>query len=406
MKKINIILTSVLLFTVISVFTGCISKDIEHKSTQETVSILDLPPLKDQFADYFMIGNIFHNGTSQRQGGFSSDVPSGSSTVTNKRLTHHYNVLTHENELKPSSISPNRNAATGAISYNWETADRMVNAAIASGFKVVGHTLLWHSQIPKWQQEMANESKETALAAMRQYITDVAGRYSGKIYSWDVLNEVFPDGMNAGNNWQTVMRNENPWFKAIGADFVYEGFLAARKADPHALLYYNDYNLNNRGKAAMVHNMVRDLNARYKQAYPNETRLLIEGIGMQSHHNIDVTALSIQNSISLFRPLGVKISISELDILSQGWSDYSGNIRPSEGGKAAAAGLYGAYFMVFLENSDIIERVTFWGVFDQQSWRARALPQIFEDPIITGAKPAYFKIIEALEKYKSEKGSN
>jgi len=404
MNKIKIILISIL---IIAVFSACISKDNgQDEESFVGTYILDLPPMKDQFAGYFMIGSIFHNGTSQNQGGFSSDVPSGALTVTNQMLRHHFNVLTHENELKPSSISPSRNASTGEITYNWATADRMIDAAIASGFKVVGHTLLWHSQIPRWQQDMANESKETALAAMKKYITEVAGRYSGKIYSWDVLNEVFPDGMNTGSDWKTVMRKENPWYKSIDADFVYEGFLAARRADPHALLYYNDYNLNDRGKAAMVHNMVRDINSRYKQAYPNETRLLIEGIGMQSHHNINVSASSIQTSLNLFRPLGVKISISELDVLSQGWSDYSGNIRPTENGKAAAANLYGAYFKVFLENSDIIERVTFWGVFDEQSWRARGLPLIFENSLVTRAKPAYFKIIEALEGFKKEKGVN
>jgi len=400
MKKTKIIFMFILLCIVISVLTVCTSKGKGQKAVQEMTFILDLPPLKDQFADYFMMGAIFHNGTSQSQGRFSSDVPPGALTVMNRYLTHHYNVLTHENELKPSSISNNRNASTGVISYNWDTADRMIDAAIASGFKLVGHTLLWHSQIPKWQQDIANESRETALAVMKQYITDVAGRYKGKIYSWDVLNEIFRDGADTGSDWKTVMRSENPWYKAIGADFVYEGFLAARRADPQAILYYNDYNLNQRGKAAMVHNMVRDLNARYKQEYPNETRLLIEGIGMQSHHNIDVTESSIQNSLNLFRPLGVKISISELDVLSQGWSDYSGNIRPSEWGKTAAANLYGAFFKVFLENSDIIERVTFWGVFDQQSWRARALPLIFEDPLIPIAKPAYYKIIEALDRHK------
>jgi endo-1,4-beta-xylanase len=244
---------------------------------------------------------------------------------------------------------------------------------------------------------MANQPKEEALNAMKKFITDVMTHYKGKIYSWDVLNEGFPDGVGASGNWKNSMRKENPWFTAIGADFVYEGFLAARLADPGAILYYNDYNMDNNGKATMVRNMVRDVNARYKDEYPAETRLLIEGIGMQSHHNTGVSAASIRSSLNLFRPLGVKISISELDILSQSYQDYAAKKAVTDYGKMAAANLYGNYFKLFIENSDIIERVSFWGVYDEQSWRARGAPLLFEGSSTSKAKPAYYKVIEALE---------
>jgi endo-1,4-beta-xylanase len=273
----------------------------------------------------------------------------------------------------------------------------MVNAARTSGFKVVGHTLLWHSQIAGWMTGMANQNSASALTAMKKYVTDVVTHFKGKIYSWDVLNEVFPDGVSASADWKAVMRNENPWYKAIGSDFVYEGFLAARLADPDAILYYNDYNLDQNGKATMVRNMVRDVNERYKTAYPNVTRNLIEGIGMQSHHNINVSVSSRRKSLNLFRPLVVKISISEFDILSQSWFEYSSNLAPNENGKQQAANLYGECFKLFIQNSDIIERITFWGVYDEQSWRARAKPLLFEGASTSRAKPAYYKAIAALD---------
>jgi endo-1,4-beta-xylanase len=344
-------------------------------NTYEAVDMMTLSPLKDQFASHFMIGNIFN----------PIDV---SSTVTNKKLTHHYNVLTAENNMKPGYLSPSQG------SYSWTTADQMVNAARASGFKVVGHTLLWHSQNAGW---MNNVTGSGALSAMKSYVTDVVTHFKGKIYSWDVLNEVFPDSVSASSDWKTVMRNENPWFKAIGSDFVYEGFLAARLADPDAILYYNDYNLDQNGKATMVRNMVHDVNERYKTANPGVTRNLIEGIGMQSHHNINVSASAIRSSLDLFKPLGVIISITELDILSQSWSEFSSNSALTENGKLQAANLYGECFKLFVQNKDIIERVTFWGVYDEQSWRARAKPLLFEGSLVSKAKPAYYKVIAALD---------
>ena len=336
-------------------------------NTDDPDYILNVVSLKEHFKDHFLIGNIMNPGS-----------------VASEKLKHHYNVLTAENDMKPDKINPNRG------SYNFRTADNMVKTAIDSGFLVVGHTLLWHSQIPSWHRSV---NSSNAKGYMETYIKDVVGHFKGKIYSWDVINEAFPDGGYNGD-WKTSMRNENPWYSALGSDFVYYSFLAARQADSGAILYYNDYNLNMSSKAKMVHDMVRDVNIRYKNAYPGADRLLIEGIGMQGHHNTCVTAASIKASIDLFRQLGVRISISELDVLSQTWSEYSAQNALTETGKTKAAQLYGDYFKVFIANSDIIERVTFWGVNDSESWRSRAAPLIFSGDM---AKSSYHKIIDSLK---------
>jgi endo-1,4-beta-xylanase len=381
----------VLLLLIVFTFFGCKKESDDDVVVEEEIKykhVSLLPPMKDNFAGKFLIGNIFN----------PSDV--SSSEVTKIALTRHYNVLTAENNMKPNQIS------NGKGSYNFTTADRMVNAAIASGFKVVGHTLLWHSQIPAWQTSMATAGKETALEAMKQYVSDVVDHFKGRIYSWDVLNEAFPDGVSASADWKTSMRTNNPWYASIGSDFVYEGFLAARLADPDAILYYNDYNTDQVGRATVIRNMVRDVNQRYKTAYPSETRLLIEGIGMQEHHNAGVSANAIRTTLNLFKPLGVKISVSELDVLIVSWSEFSphgsGTGRQDKitgdkrtNGLKKQAELYGQYFKVYLEFSDIIERVTFWGVTDDRSWRSAGLPLLFDPD--GKAKDAYYSVIESLK---------
>jgi endo-1,4-beta-xylanase len=366
-------------------------------TTEAQVDILALPPLKDQFAEHFkLIGNIFNPVDITGRG--------EAAAINNERLTHHFNILTPENHMKPSYLTSRRGA------YSFDTADNMVNAAAAAGIKVHGHALLWHSQIPQWQRSMAQESRETALAAMKEYLTDVVGHFAGKIYSWDILNEVFPDGMSPTGDWKTSMRSTgdsqggNPWFVAIGSDFVYEAYLAARLADPNAVLYYNDYNTDQVGKATMIRDMVRDVNARYKQMYPSQTRLLIEGIGMQEHHNTGVSAYAIENTINLFRPLGVKISVAELDILGQQWGQFSpvgsgtnktANSTVLNSGLIEQAMRYNEYMKVYIKNADIIERVSLWGVTDNRSWRSAGLPLLFD--VHGKAKPAYYYFIKALE---------
>jgi len=360
------------------IFLGC-----KEKKEGENTHISSLPPMKDKFAGKFMFGNIFN----------PSDV---SSEVITTALIRHYNVLTPENHMKPDQIS------TGKGSYKFAVADGMVDAAIKSGFKVVGHTLLWHNQIPRWQQ---NIDPATALEDMRQYISDVAGHFKGRIYSWDVLNEAFPDS-GFSPDWKDSMRTNNPWYKTLGADFVYEGFLAARLADPDAILYYNDYNTDQQDKAKMIYDMVKEVNERYKAAYPGEKRLLIEGIGMQEHHNTGVSANAVRNTLNLFKQLGVKISVSELDVLIVTYQEFApyghgpnkqnsitGDTRTN--GLKKQAELYGQFFKVYLEFSDIIERVTFWGVTDDKSWRSAALPLIFDPD--GNAKEAYYSVIGSLK---------
>jgi endo-1,4-beta-xylanase len=374
--------------------------------------ILDIKPLKDSFKDYFMMGNIF-------------DPPDVSDTepytINKEYLTRHYNILTPQNQMKPQYMSGRNSTTPGEYDEAAiATAKRMIAAARAKNIKILAHCLLWHSQIPTWQANLrtSTESKDVVLGYLREYVTDIVTEFKGTVYAWDVLNEVFKDGVSASSNkWDTnAMRDGaadgNPWYIKLGADFVYEGFLAARLADPAAILYYNDYSLDNVGKATMVRDMVKAVNEKYlasgdKPAGEAAGRLLIEGIGMQSHHNTGVSATAIKNTLELFKPLGVKISISELDLLAQSWGDHQANKTPTNEGLLKQATMYGEYFKVFLEYSDIIERVTFWGVSDASSWRSVSLPLPFEGkregwnllPESIKAKPAYYKIIEALDNY-------
>jgi len=382
--------------------------------TAPSGSIMSLPPMKDQFSDYFLMGNIFNPG----------DANAGGTAITNTALTRHYNVLTPENDMKPSFIATDRNASTENITYNFTTADRMVNAANASNIKVVGHTLLWHSQNANWvwsqiasKTGTAIANKQTALNVMKKYITDVATHFAGKLYSWDVLNEVFPDNASPVANWKNAIRvnadgegqDANPWYVAIGSDFVYEGFLAARQADPAAILYYNDYNCDNSNRARLIRDMVQEVNNKYatetnKPAGEAAGRLLIEGIGMQSHHNTNVTKAQIKATLDLFRPLGVRISISELDILGQTYSEFSSSTGSGPNkhtqstvtaqGLQTQTRLYGEYMELFLDYSDIIERVSLWGVTDDKSWRSGGLPLLFKPD--GAAKEAYYSFVGAL----------
>jgi len=374
LKKILLLIAAVLF----PLFLAC-NTSVTQDHTWDTAT-----PLHEVYKNHFPIGNIVRS-------------PSEVTTMRFDILKRHFNEATAENNMKPDFIAPqNKPAAGAAWNYRFANADTIVNAVLAAGMKMHGHTLVWHSQTPRWLTGDSNNNdlgRAETLANLEKYVTDVTAHFKGRLATWDVANEVFRDGLSNVTNstdWKTCLRyNDNPWNRIIGAEYIELAFLAARAADPDVLLYYNDYNLNNANKAQAVFNMVRDINNRYPNA---GGRKLIDGIGMQSHHHVRTSPESVEASINLFSSLGVDIAITELDIQAAGtfgsppityvWNDDTAKIQADQ---------YAAMFRIFIRHSSKITRVTFWGLDDGTSWRSSSHPLLMDKDY--NLKPAFYAVV-------------
>jgi len=318
---------------------------------------LSLPSLDAAFADYFAMGNIMEPAQ-----------------VRDDELTsmfkHHYSFVTAENAMKPSNMAPQKGT------FNFDGADAIVNWAQDNGIQVVGHTLVWHSQSARWLTTGDDGEPLTRAEArqnMEDYINEVAGRYAGRIYSWDVVNEAFTDSPGPAADWRNVLRKSggggSPWYMAYangadeaagedGSDYLYDAFVFARIADPAAILYYNDFNETEGGKRQAMAMMVEELNEKW-ESDPRNTepgRLLIEGIGMQAHYWTDnLRAADVEASIQRFIETGAVISVTELDIPIGRWNGYG---EPTEENFEKQADLYRQVFEVYMNYAEHIERVT------------------------------------------------
>jgi endo-1,4-beta-xylanase len=330
----------------------------------------NLPVLHEIYADHFEIG------FAARQS-FWLDEP----------LLAHFNTVTPENMMKWEAIHPRLGV------YTFGNADYLVKYAEDNGMNVVGHTLVWHSQTPDWvfTDENGNDlSREELLARMEDHIKTVVGRYKGRIKGWDVVNEAVEQNPVTGK-WEL---RDSKWKQIIGDDFIEYAFKFAHEADPEAELYYNDYSATDPGKRDAIYNMVKGL---------LDKGIRVDGIGMQGHWDMGYPGpQQIKEAIELYSSLGVKVHITELDISVFAWNDRSNPYRSGlpEEVSARLAERYTQVFRVFKEYSDVIDRVTLWGVKDNHSWKNNFpvsgrsdYPLLFDSR--GQAKPAFWGVVAA-----------
>ena len=355
--------------------------------------------LKDAYANEFLIGTIM-------PGGLDPDATFTDDPIELGVVARDFNALTAENCMKPMFMQPNEGE------YFFKASDFCVDFAEANSMVLVGHTLVWHAMTADWFfKDEAGQlpGRELMLERMRAHIDNVVGRYKGRIPYWDVVNEaVLHQG--AGNS---AKFRESPWFKAIGEDFIELAFRHTHAVDPDAKLYYNDYNMTKKEKVDFVLEMVSGMRAK---------GVPIHGVGMQGHWMLDWPSLSdIEYTLRTFADAGIPVSITELDIsvlpdapshsganvtddveYAEKYNPYSQSIPDEVLQKQADR--YHEIFELFLKYKSNIERVTFWGTSDSQSWKnsypmkgRTDYPLLFDRKF--NSKPAYHSLLKLSNEY-------
>jgi endo-1,4-beta-xylanase len=314
--------------------------------------------LKDAFRNHFRIGAALNPGHYTGTDGVGSTL-----------VKQHFNTITPENDMKWERIHPRPDA--GPAGYSFESADKYVEFGEKNGMFIIGHCLVWHSQVPRWVFQDADGKplgREALLQRMREHILTVVGRYKARVHGWDVVNEAL-------NEDGTLRKSQ--WFNIIGEDYIARAFEYAREADPNAELYYNDYNLEYEAKRNGAVELVKKLK---KQG------IKVTAIGTQNHDKMDrPTVQQIEDTLKAFAELGVKVAVTELDVdvlpavTRQPTADVSVRAQASPDSNPYVSGLpddmqgalakrYAEIFAIFLKHKDGITRVTFWGVTDRYSW--------------------------------------
>ncbi len=313
--------------------------------------------LKDRFQSDFLIGvalfpELFDDSTA--------------SAIIKKD----FNSITGENDMKWERIHPELGK------YTFDRADRIAEFCSENNIRLIGHTLVWHSQVGKgvFNPEGVDDpnvlvDSATLMNRIKDHIFTVAGRYKGKVYGWDVVNEAL--------NEDGTLRESN-FLKIAGPGYIEKAFEFAFEADSDAELYYNDYNMTEPAKRQGAIQIIKNL---------KEKGIRIDAVGAQAHWELNYPSLEeIEKSILAYADAGVKVMFTELDIsvLPSPWRMPSADIsvrfqntpemNPYPDGlpdsvDAALAKRYHDIFEIFQRHSGHVSRVTLWGLHDGISWK-------------------------------------
>jgi len=300
-----------------------------------------------------------------------------------------FNTLVAEWEMKFSVTEPSFNT------FDYTAGDAILSFAEEHGMKLRGHTLCWHESLPSWVSSngYANSegwTKEQLLAILKNHITNVVDHWKGKVYEWDVLNEVLSDDQSIVNTKSTgyTLRN-TVWYTVIGESFIDSAFVWAHRTDPEAKLYLNDYGVEHwdKNKTKAYYNLVKKLKRR---------GVPIDGVGLQCHYSLgDPDSLQILETVVMFtsRSMGMEVKFTECD-LKLNESDFNNVSAYREQAR------YYRFLTNIMLKRESVTGLLMWGINDSKSWvnsstgtvqgQAYLLDKYF------GMKPAYEAVREAL----------
>lgn len=343
----------------------------------------ELPSVSKVYEDTFMIG-------------VALSAADFNNADKSKLVAYQFNSITCENEMKADfTLDREATIKLGQEDFpvvNMSRAEVALEFAKDNGMKMRGHTLVWHSQTPRWLFTEGFSQKEDAplvtrdvmLARMENYIKQeleyVNLNYPGVIYAWDVVNEAIEPG---DGHKDSIRIKDNYWYEVIGEDYIEMAFTYARKyADKGQKLFYNDYGTYDKTKMYAICKLIENL----------QTKNLIDGMGVQDHIQLASPALlDYQYAINKYAELGIEIQVTELDIDTP---------EDSEEMMDQLANRYKNIFAILLngvkKGKTNITSVTFWGLSDDRSWLnkedSKNYPLLFDKEL--KPKKAFFGVLQ------------
>ncbi|MFQ4142085.1 endo-1,4-beta-xylanase [Chlorogloeopsis sp. ULAP02] len=260
-------------------------------------------------------------------------------------------MLVAENDLKWFTIRSNPHI------FDFTKGDWLAKFARTHGMLFRGTPLVWELGLPRWFKKKVNH--KNAERFLVEHITKVAKHYAGIVHSWDVVNEAIA----VSRSKRSDGLSRSPWLEFLGEGYIELAFRTAAKADPKAMLVYNDRWLDydtpvGNAQRAAVLKLLERLKSK---------KIPVHALGIQAHLKARETRFNAEKMRGFLKDvasLGLKILITELDVQDEGLPADS-MVRDR-----IIAAAYEDYLSVVLDEKAVIAVLT-WGLSDRYTWLSR-----------------------------------
>ncbi|KAL0575833.1 hypothetical protein V5O48_006141 [Marasmius crinis-equi] len=219
-----------------------------------------------------------------------------------------FSIFTPENEMKWESIEPFPDV------FNFTAPDEIVRFAEARGAQVRGHNFMWGNQLAPWVNDSLSATELDR--ALKNHINKIMEHYRGKLYAWDVINELISDTPNT--TFKDVI-----WTRKFGESAMPKALTYAREADPQPKLYINEYgiegvNFKSDALFEVVKSFKKDGDTLTSKVVflflINSAGVPLDGVGFQCHLRLGQVPPDLQQNLQRFADLDLDVAITELDI--------------------------------------------------------------------------------------------
>jgi endo-1,4-beta-xylanase len=261
-----------------------------------------------------------------------------------------FRQLTPENEMKWDATEPEPGV------FDFSGADTIVAFARDNGMHVRGHTLVWHSQLPQWVQDLtgADAVREAMTRHIQTLVAHFRDTFPGTVVAYDVVNEAM-NVMNGPMGAMPIYR-DSVFSRELGEGFIAEAFQIAHDTDPDALLFYNDYGAEGAtgAKSTGMYNMVSGLVT---------ANVPIDGVGFQMHTgptDQGPGTADFSANVARYADLGLQVDVTEMDV---SLCSIGNNVLGLELQRYRYNRIVSACF-----DSPACRSVSVWGLSDPNSW--------------------------------------
>lgn len=248
-----------------------------------TVTGPDGKPLAGAQVRVRMTRHAFPWGTAISAAMLLADTPDAERY--RKMFLENFNAVVFENDLKWPQWERNRQLALDGVAWMRKNGITWIR----------GHNLVWPSWrwLPKDLPSLAG-SPAALRKRVEDHIADTAPANRGTLKDWDVLNEPY-------TNYDLMT--------LIDDSVMVDWFKLAKKHDPIATLYINDFGILSGGGTDLMHINHYDRTI----GYLLDKGAPVEGIGLQGHFGSATPPTRMLEILDRFGRHGKPIAITEFD---------------------------------------------------------------------------------------------